>query len=238
MRKVLLLSFILVGLACTKRPSGEAEGTLSLNIEPDGMLAEKTKSDVSQYGMVPSASDFTLTILNYAGEMAWTGKFNDFDPSMKFVIGSYSATVTSGFLEDEGKGKPCFSATENYDIVNMETTLVTLKPTLANCIVKITAGQYVKNYFSSWAFTIKTAAGNEFQAGESDAFFIDAYKFDLKGTFETSGGKTVEFEKTFTGLKAATCYNVVVDLDNVAGNAFTISFNDNMETIQIEEELN
>lgn len=239
MKKLLLLaSVFLACAACSKKSSPAGYGTVSFALAPDMAVSEQTKGDVSQYGTVPSVADFILTIRNYASEIAWTGNFTDFDTATKFAEGAYTAEVYSGNDEEEGIDKPCFKAVETFDIVNLETTPVTLKPALANCIVKVSAGNYVKNYFSSWSFTLTTGAGNVFQPSETDAIFIDAFKFDLSATFTKADGKTVEFAKTFTPLSAATCYNVVVDLDNVAGNAFTITFNNTVETITIEEELN
>jgi len=238
MKKFLFLTFALLA-ACSIKETPAGEGTVSISLDPNVDILDQTKGNVSQYGTVPEPADFMLTITNYSSQVAWIGKYTDFDPETKFNVGTYTAKVESGNPNEEGKNKPCFSATEQFDIVNLETTPVTLSPKLSNCIVKVAAGNYVKNYFTSWAFAITTGAGNVFDnVAESDSFFIDAFKFDLKGTFQTAAGKKVELKKTFSGLQAATCYSVVVDVDNVAGNSFTIKFNDQVETIKIEEDLN
>ena len=42
----------------------------------------------------------------------------------------------------------------------------------------------------------------------------------------------------FKSLRTGTLYTVNIEVNNIEGTAFTITFNDETETISIEEELN
>ena len=107
-----------------------------------------------------------------------------------------------------------------------------------NCIIKVTTGDYFKQVFASSSFSVTTGLGNKFALTEGSGLFIDAFKFTLEGNFTTTGGKSVLFSKEFTGLESATLYTVKIEVSNVEGTSFEIQFNDETQTISIEEELN
>jgi hypothetical protein len=61
----------------------------------------------------------------------------------------------------------------------------------------------------------------------------------LSGTVTTKTGKSYEFSKNFDGnLKPATYYTIRLDADTIGGVKFVIQFDDQVENIVIEEDLN
>ena len=68
--------------------------------------------------------------------------------------------------------------------------------------------------------------------------FVDGYKINLEGTL-TGETKTYTFEKEYTMLNEATAYTINFDVPEVGGSTITISFNNNVEEVDLGEfELN
>ena len=134
--------------------------------------------------------------------------------------------------------KPVFEGLKEFVVIAYESVTVSVEPALSNCIVKVQTGDYFKQVFASSSFSVTTGLGNHFALTEGEGLFIDAFKFTLEGNFTTKDGKNVLFSKEFTGLEAATLYSVKIEVNNVEGTAFTITFNEETETVNIEEELN
>lgn len=232
---------VLSGLiSCTKSTTG-SEGSVSFVISSDQYLADITKSNVSDYTTLPGSDDFVLTINNSAGNALWRGKASEWDPATKLMVGEYRVTASYGNIEDEGFNKPCFEGTQTFTIKNKETSQVTVSASLANTVIKIACTDNLKNYYKDYTF--KLARNNAdivtFAKGESRAAFIDGYKVTVNGTFVTESGAEKTFSKDYTGLAAATAYNMVFDVAGVGNGAITISFNNNVETIELGDvELN
>ncbi|MBO4446875.1 MAG: DUF4493 domain-containing protein [Bacteroidales bacterium] len=238
MKKTLIAITAALAAACGCNRLQEGEGSISLDLRPADFVMEVSKGNVGDYTTLPAAADFDITLTNYAGAVAWSGKFSAWDPTAKFAAGEYEIKATYGDPDEEGFDKPCFEGLKEFVVIAYESRNVSIEPTLSNCIVKVTTGEYFKKVFSSWSFNISTGLGNSFQLPENKGIFIDAFKFTLEGTFVTTAGKNVNFSKEFTGLESGTLYTVSTEVNNVEGSSFTISFNDQTETISIEEELN
>jgi len=228
---------VILAAGCAKSESDGA-GTLSLRVETQSDVLEITKGDVEDYATLPEIKDFHLKITNWASEVAWEGVYKDWVNGLKLAAGDYSAVIWYGNSEEEGDSKPYFYGEEAFTITAMETKPVTLKPALGNCIVKLEVGSLLDTYFKSGKFSITTGAKNTFSLYDGDYVFIDAYKFTLKCELTTKTGEKKSFSKDFDNLSPATCYSLKVELSNVDGLSFTVTFNDTVETITIEEELN
>lgn len=227
---------MILAAACNRIPEGE--GSIALSLQPQDIVAEVSKGNVADYAALPAAADFNLTLTNYAGAVAWSGKFSEWDPAAKFSAGEYEIKATYGNSEEEGPGKPCFEGLKEFVIIAYENVKVNVEPSLSNCIIKVKTGNYFKQVFTASSFSVTTGLGGKFDLAEGAGLFIDAFKFTLEGNFTTTGGKNVLFSKEFTGLQPATLYTVNIEVNNIEGTAFTITFNDETETISIEEELN
>jgi len=235
MKKSLIAIAILLA-GCNRIPQGE--GSIALNLRPQDIVADVSRGNVADYATLPSAADFDLTMTNYAGAVAWSGKFADWDPTAKFSSGEYEIKATYGNTEEEGPGKPCFEGLKEFVVIAFESVNVSIEPRLSNGIIKVETGNYFKQVFTSSSFSVTTGLGGKFDIAEGEGLFIDAFKFTLEGNFTNAAGKSVLFSKEFTGLQPATLYTVKIEVNNVEGTAFTITFNDETETVNIEEELN
>ena len=95
-----------------------------------------------------------------------------------------------------------------------------------------------KNYFPERSFVITTpeSAGG-FTYGDK-AIFV-AYQWTVSGTLTTQSGASYSLpERSFKG-EAAHCYTVKYDVSNVGGVTITISFNDKVQTVKLDDiELN
>lgn len=236
MKKALFALSLLWLAGCNRIPEGE--GSIALKLQPQDIVAEVSKGNVADYTPLPAAADFDLTLTNYAGAVAWSGKFSDWDPTAKFSAGEYEIKASYGNPEEEGPAKPCFEGLKEFVVIAFESVSVNVEPRLSNCIIKVTTGDYFKQVFASSSFSVTTGLGSKFALAEGSGLFIDAFKFTLEGNFTTTGGKNVLFSKEFTGLEPATLYTVNIEVSNVEGTSFEIQFNDETQTISIEEELN
>lgn len=236
MRKTIFAIALILCAGCNRIPQGE--GSIALSLQPQEMVADVARSNVADYAALPSAADFNLTLTNYAGAVAWTGKFADWDPTAKFSAGEYEIKASYGNPDEEGVAKPCFEGLKEFVVIAYESVNVNVEPRLSNCIIKVTTGEYFKQVFTASSFSVTTGLGNKFALAVGSGLFIDAFKFTLEGNFTTAGGKNVLFSKEFTGLEAATLYTANIEVNNVEGTAFTITFNNETETVYLEEELN
>ena len=98
-----------------------------------------------------------------------------------------------------------------------------------------------KNYYKDYSF--KLSRGNTeiavFPKDEKRAAFIDGYRVTLSGTY-SSELKDYTFSKDYTGLKAATAYKFVFNVNNVGGATLSITFKEGYtETVELGDyELN
>ncbi|MCR4565863.1 MAG: hypothetical protein K5651_07225, partial [Bacteroidales bacterium] len=74
---------------------------------------------------------------------------------------------------------------------------------------------------------------------ETRPVFIEAYKFSVKGSvIARESGKRYEFESVYNeNINKATCYTLQIGAETVGGVAIQITFNDNVETIKLEEDM-
>ena len=203
-------------------------------------VTEVTKTNVSDFTTLPQAADFTITITDASSAQVWTGNVSEWDPATTLVAGTYTVAASYGSVNEEGFNKPCFLGTQEFTVVGGETTSVNVSVSLANTIIKIATSQYFDRYYTD--YTLKfTRDGNDvvtFTKGETRAAFVDGYKITLEGTL-TSETRTQTFTQEYTNLLEATAYTLSLDVANVGGSTLTITFNDTLETVELEDyELN
>jgi hypothetical protein len=239
--KTLMGLLVLLGaLSCTKTRI-TSDGTLTFTLSPAYDLVEVTKSNVSDYVTLPQASEFALVIKDEAGKETWSGLLSEWDPTTQLLAGDYVVEASYGALEEEGFDKPYFFGTAEFTIKGGESTEVPVEVALANTIVKINCNDMFKNYFVDYSFEIKR--GNALIAtiskDETRGVFVDGFKLNISGVFTNEGGVETKFDKEYTNLDAATAYTMQLDLMGVGGQSVTISFNDDTETVTLDDvELN
>lgn len=232
---------LLAAVACTKNqvPS-EMSGFVSLSLTTDELVADMTRSNVSDYTSLPAASDFTISIMNSASEPVWSGKISEWDPTTALPSGNYGVTASYGSNETEGFDCPYFSGTQSFAITGGQTTAVKVPVSLRNTVVKIACTQAFKNYFKDYSFKFSRDNADvvSFVKDETRGAFIDGYKITLSGAMK-SEVKDFSFSKEYTNLDEATAYTFTFDLTNVGGASLSISFNNTTETVDLGDiELN
>ena len=227
---------LLAAVSCSRQPDGGA-GFIRFAVDSDDFVTEVTKSNVSDYAMLPSAQDFTLTLSDASGNEIYNGLLKNYDSSTAVKVGSYTATASYGSSSVEGFDKPYFSGQSSFTVAQGTTSTVTIPASLANSMVKLAFTDTFTSYFTDYSFTIKTGAGTKiaYAKGETRAAFMDAYTFTLTGTLTSQGGKTQTLTYSKKGLEAKKCYTIKFDASNVGNGTISISFDDTVEDVQLDE---
>ena len=220
--------------------SRSEERRVAFAVSSNDVVADMTKSNVSDYTALPAAGDFTITILDESSSQFWSGKISEWDSSTPLPAGNYTVNASYGDIEDEGFDKPYFTGTQTFAVKGGETSSVSVPVALGNTIIKVSCSEYFKKYYSDYTFKLTRGAAEiaTFVKDEARGAFIDGYKIKVEGTL-TGELKTYSFEKEYSGLDEATAYTLNFDASNVGGSTITISFNDTMETVELGDyELN
>ncbi len=227
---------LLAAVSCTRQPDGEV-GFIRFAVDSDDFVTDVTKSNVSDYATLPSSDEFTLVLSNASGDEVYNGLLKNYDSSTAIKVGSYTATASYGSSSDEGFSKPYFSGSADFTIAQGTTSTVSIPVSLANSMVKLAFTDTFTSYFTDYSFTVKTGAGTEiaYAKGETRAVFMDAYSFTLTGTLTSQGGKTQTVEFSKKGLEAKKCYTLKFDASNVGNGTISISFDDSVTDVQLDE---
>lgn len=230
---------MIAAVSCTKSQT-EGNGRVAFAVSSNDVVADMTKSNVSDYTALPAAGDFTITILDESSSQFWSGKISEWDSSTPLPAGNYTVNASYGDIEDEGFDKPYFTGTQTFAVKGGETSSVSVPVALGNTIIKVSCSEYFKKYYSDYTFKLTRGAAEiaTFVKDEAKGAFIDGYKIKVEGTL-TGELKTYSFEKEYSGLDEATAYTLNFDAPNVGGSKITISFNDTVETVELGDyELN
>ena len=231
---------LLVAVSCTKNQV-EGYGSVSFALDNNVEIVEQTRSNVSDYTTLPSAEDFTITIKGVSVTYEWTGKVSEWDPTTQLPVGNYSVVAEYGSLEEEGFDKPYFyGEVESFAVQGNETATVSIPVALGNTIIKVSYTEMFKKYFTNYSFklTRNNAEIAVFDKNETRGAFVDGYKITVEGTM-TGELKTFSYSKEYSNLNEATAYTLAFDVNNVGGATLTVTFNDEVETVELGDiELN
>ena len=145
-----MIAAVFLFVACERdnQNSSSKEGILRIQLNPtsemDNIVA--TRIDGSN---LPSVDDFSLKIFKGDDLKSAWDKFSDYEKTLIFPIGNYSATASYGNLDTEGWDAPCFSGTEDFTIYDEQTTDVTITCKIQNAQVGIKYTDSFKKYFES-----------------------------------------------------------------------------------------
>lgn len=239
LKTIMSAIILLAAFSCTKN-NVASDGRVVFVIESNQNVADKTKSNVSDYTTLPSGGDFVLTITDSESEPVWTGKVSEWSPETKLKEGYYNVSASYGSEDEEGFDKPFFTGASTFTIAGGETAQVSVPVTLGNTVVKISCTENFRNYYKDYTFKF-TRDGEDivtFVKDETKGAFIQGFKFNLEGLL-TGEVKTYTFSQEYHNLDAATAYTFVFDADNVGGTAITVRFNNTVETVELGDyELN
>ncbi len=233
LKTIISVLVFLTAVSCMKTlPAGSGQVTFGIAGNHD--IADMTKSNVSDYTVLPSAEDFTLSISG-PEEYRWDGKIAEWDAATVLLAGEYSVTATYGSIEEEGFDKPYFIGSTTFLVNGGETTVVSVPVRLGNTVVKVVCSENFQKYYKDYTFKA-SRTGIEiatFAKGENKAAFVDGYLLNLSGTL-VSETKTYEFSKSYSDLNPATAYTFTFDVSNVGGASINITFKDGYtETVEL-----
>lgn len=239
LRTIFSVLALIAAVSCTKSQT-EGNGRVAFAVSSNDVVADMTKSNVSDYTGLPAVGDFTITILDESSSQVWAGKISEWDATTPLLAGNYTVNASYGDIEDEGFDKPYFTGSQTFAVKGGETSSVSVPVSLGNTIIRISCSDYFKKYYSDYTFRLTrgTAEIATFVKDETKAAFVDGYKIKVEGTLQGEL-KTYSFEKEYTGLDEATAYTINFDAPNVGGSTITISFNDTVEVVELGDyELN
>ena len=229
---MLLPLFLLA--SCNRGLSGEGSVQFSLENQ-SGVIDIETKSSVGDFTTLPVAADFSVVVEDASGNQT---AVSDLSAPLSLPAGDYTATASYGTVTDEGFDKPCFSGSASFTVKGGESSSVSIRVSLASCIVKMAFTDNFRNYYPDYNLTVTTGNGSviSFPRSETRACFMDAYQFSLSGTLVNQAGvSTVIPTKEFKNLQSATCYTLKMDASNIGSNIITISFNDTVVDVTVGE---
>ncbi len=233
---------LLASFSCAKvEDSGKAVGYVSFAVSSNQGVTDQTKSNVSDYTVLPAANDFMISIVDASSISIWNGKVSEWDSATQLPVGTYTVTASYGDAAVEGFDKPFFTGSNSFTVVGAETAEVSIPVALGNSIVKIVTTDNFRNYFSDYEFSLKRFSQEvvAFGKDETRGAFVDCMDFTIEGNFVSSVGSAYRFSKEYGGINPATAYTVKFDITNVGGVRLTVTFNDTVETVEIEDvELN
>ena len=239
LRTIFSVLALIAAVSCTKSQT-EGNGRVAFAVSSNDVVADMTKSNVSDYTGLPAVGVFTITILDESSSQVWAGKISEWDATTPLLAGNYTVNASYGDIEDEGFDKPYFTGSQTFAVKGGETSSVSVPVSLGNTIIRISCSDYFKKYYSDYTFRLTrgTAEIATFVKDETKAAFVDGYKIKVEGTLQGEL-KTYSFEKEYTGLDEATAYTINFDAPNVGGSTITISFNDTVEVVELGDyELN
>ena len=144
---------LIAAVSCTKSQT-EGDGRVEFEVSSNQTVVDMTRSNVSDYTTLPSAGDFTITILDGASAQVWTGKISEWDSTTPLLAGNYTVKATYGNLEEEGFDKPFFTGSQTFAVKGGESTSVSIPVALGNTIIKISCSEYFKKYYSDYTFKL------------------------------------------------------------------------------------
>lgn len=232
--KRLMIALALLSAASCSRTLVGGKGQVSFEVISEQYVSEQTKGSVSEYTELPSGSDFTIIVTDASKSSVWEGMLDEWDTEALWPEGAYSVKAFYGDIEDEGFDKPYFVGETEFKVVNEQTSAVSVPVSLGNTLVKVGCSELFKDYYTEYAFEVSRDGMKivTFGRDEERAAFVDGYKLTLSGTLAREG-RQQSFTKDYSGLEPATVYTFYFDIDNVGSATIKVSFNDEVETIDL-----
>ena len=172
--------------------SSGKEGTLRIYLNPsseiDNVVATRS-DDVT----LPSVDDFSLKIYRGNDLKGVWDKFNEYQNTLIFPIGNYTAEAYYGDIEIEGWESPYFYGSKDFTIKDQETTEETITCTLQNTQVGILYSESFKNFFESYSVKVTSSLGNvvSFNPAEKRTAYFRPGTLDVTASVSKQGSTSV-----------------------------------------------
>lgn len=242
LKTIMAAVVLLTSFSCSKvREDDKETGYVNFAVASNQSVTDQTKSNVSDYTVLPSENDFLINIVDASSVRIWNGKVSEWDAATQLSVGTYTVTASYGDPSVEGFDKPFFTGSSSFTVVGAETAEVSIPVTMGNSIVKIVCTDNFKNYFSDYEFSLKRFSQEvvAFVKDETRGAFVDCMDFTIEGNFVSAVGSEYRFSKEYSGINPATAYTVRFDMTNIGGLRLIVTFNDTVDTVELEDvELN
>lgn len=253
---LILAPALLAAAGCSESNTtvGEEEGgcgTLRIDCSSDNRLEVRTAT-------TPGADDFALELVQGVETRTWASitAFNTESPLL--VRGVYTATITSGDPEAEGRDRPCYEGAKQFELKPRVQNSVRITAKITNSQALVRTTEQFRTYFHDAVFTVTTGSGNrfDFRFGSTttpaapDAaepvYVRAATTLAVTGTARRpsatgqDNGSEVAFpEQTLAATKPATRHIFEFDAVNAGTATLRIWLDDELtETVTVPVELN
>lgn len=221
---------------------GEINATFEANYGVRSSMAaegeEATTDDVE--AISPDIQDFSVHLTKSDGsyDKTWLS-IAEFPVDQKFATGTYTMEIYYGDINEEGFEKPYYYGSENFEVIDEETSTPSIEAKLGNSMVSITYTDAFKNYFSSYSANLRTSSGNiiNFTNDETRPAYVKPGKVTFQLSMTKTNGTELSLEPTgIDNAAACTHYKVTFDVNGgeVGDAVLTVTFDDATATEPIE----
>jgi hypothetical protein len=232
---------------CVEEPQKRGSGQFLVDVSASAELnvvATRATENLPAAVTLPTADQFGLKITQDENPVRTFTAI----PSEPVTLeeGNYTAAASYGNPEEEGFGKPCFGATEDFTIMwdgapGYAIAEVEMTATLTNMAVSVEYTDTFKDYFADYDVEILRGSATEpiveFAKDETRLAFIKPQAFKVKVNYkryDDSTGKSATHDIT-ADVAACTWQRITLGVDDVNGANITITWNDEMEPIDLGE---
>lgn len=221
---------------------GEINATFEANYGVRSSMAaegeEATTDDVE--AISPDIQDFSVHLTKSDGsyDKIWSS-IAQFPVDQKFATGAYTMEIYYGDINDEGFEKPYYYGSDNFEVIDEETSTPSIEAKLGNSMISISYTKAFKNYFSSYSANLRTSNGNiiSFTNSETRPAYVKPGKVTFQLSMTKTNGTELSLEPTeIDNAVACTHYKVTFDVNGgeVGDAVLTVTFDDATVTEPIE----
>ncbi len=236
----LCVGLSLLGLAaCSEDHFGAANGQGKIHLDVEVDQSYKSRADEA---LSISSNDLKIRLTSSDGEVSEFASVSKFEAEHSFPVGSYLLEAYLNDATTEGFDCPYIYGAAEFDVVMDQTTQVNLTAALSNTLVKVNYSDAVSSYFEDFYVVLlsKSGKGVEYPADETRPAYLMPGKVEVLFYYQKQKDGDVRNKSCaeFTA-SAATCYSLNIDANGgtVDQASLTITFNDDLETQELEVDL-
>jgi hypothetical protein len=244
---LILFSLALLGACSDENPwmSGNGEGGINPSLNVNGNVessAPKYQKTATGTIDAPEVSDFSLTLTKSDGSYSKTWASYDLFPSDQgFKTGTYTLAADYGSKDEEGFEKPWFHGEQTFDVLEDQTTDVSITARLANTMVSINYTDAFKAFFKDYATTLHSEGGSyiDYVKDETRPAYLKPGTTTLTVALTKQNGVSATFQPASFETLAQHHYNITLDVYNgeVGEAQLQITFDDSLEQEEVNIDL-
>lgn len=221
--------------------SGSDEvGRISLKVAANGAVNKSTRADDEVSPVIPTSDDFSVALSSRDGSYSktWTTP-SAFNGEEGFPMGSYSLSVVSGDIEEEGFSNPCFAGSTDVAVALGEETAATVTATLANSMVSVRYSDEFRALFPNYQ-ALLTSDGHVspvvMNMNETRPAYMSPRQIRLSLSLTNQQGKQQTIVPAVFNALPQHHYVIIVGVKEEIGvNTLDVSFDENVvhETTEI-----